>query len=108
MAPKLATASISSPLACALHTSAIASTGFSTPVLVSQCTTKTWVMAGSARIAASNCAAVGGTKGWVRMAAYGTPAWAQISISRSPYTPLVWISSLPPGGTSPAITASLA
>jgi hypothetical protein len=69
MAPNEATVSISSPFVCLRQTSAIASIGFRTPVLVSQCTTNTGVIAGSARIAASNCSAVGGVKGGVRMTA---------------------------------------
>ena len=41
-------------------------------------------VAGSATIAASNCSAVGGWNGCVRMVAQATPVWLQISISRSP------------------------
>ena len=107
-APKEATASTSSPLFSARHSAATSSSGFSTPVLVSQCTTITWLIAASAAIAARNCSTVGGVNGSVRRTAAAMPSASQISISRSPYTPLVCTRSLRPGGTRRAMAASLA
>jgi energy-converting hydrogenase Eha subunit A len=84
MAPKEATESMNSPLVWRRQTSATESSGFNTPVLVSQCTIITCVIAGSATTACSNIPAVGGANGAVRITAYGVPRCAAISISRSP------------------------
>ena len=51
---------------------------------------------------------VGTVNGSVRSTSAGMPSASQISSSRSPYTPLLWSSSVRPGGTRAAIAASLA
>ena len=77
-------------------------------MLVSQCTMKTWLIAGSASSMAANCAADGGVNASVRSTVTVVPIASHISTSRSPYTPLLCTSRVRPGGTSAAITASLA
>ncbi len=71
MAPKALIASISRRRPCRAVTAAISSTGFSTPEVVSQCTTTTCVTAGSRASAASSAA---GSAGWSSAVSWTTQA----------------------------------
>ncbi len=84
MAPNDATASTRNPRPRSRQSAATSSNGLISPVLVSQWTMKTWLIAGSASSLAAKSAAVGGVKGSVRSIATGVPSAWQISPRRSP------------------------
>ena len=87
---------------------AISRSGFSTPVVVSQCTTATPAIDGSRSMARPTSSGATGFAGADRSATCGMSAICAISIMRAPYAPLSTMRSVPPRGAKVRSTASTA